>query len=218
MSILNIDKNEQIKLIAPVMLIVAVKILMNPMFMNKISIDIFGLHLLITESSFLYSLLFILLDISTVIYGTRNTYIIIVIGAIMDGMYSFGVYSTTFFGIPELYITGQELVYNKAIHSLGRTTWDLYVGGLMGSITTYFAEVSIFSYILKRIFKKSFLLSSFFSISLTILVHNAILYPYVIHDVDLMWKIYWSNFLVNLIFILVYTTILNKVFKKIYRR
>ena len=111
-----------------------------------------------------------------------------------------------------------SLEHTKAIHILASPTLHLYLGGLIGSIITYVTEVFVFSWVIKNIFRNNFILSSISSISTTILVHNLILYPYVISDKDLLWKIFWNNFFVNFILILIYTICLNTFFKRIYTK
>ena len=133
------SKNIPIRYILPIMLIVTVKLLCNVFFMNKIGFHLFNHYIVLTQSALLYSLLFALLDLSTIIYGLRTTYIIVILGAIMDGIYSFGVYSTIFFNTP--HITGHNFQNTLAIHHLALPTIKLYLGGLIGSTITYFAEI-----------------------------------------------------------------------------
>ena len=88
-----------------------------------------------------------------------HTYIIVLLGALMDGIYSFGVYSTSFFQIADPSTIGQHnFEKTSAIHRLADPTLYLYLAGALGSIITYLAEISLFNYLFTKVFRKNLFL------------------------------------------------------------
>jgi len=195
------------------MLLVTAKLMCNPLFMNRIGINLFGYDLLVTQSAFTYGLVFVMTDLCAAVFGLRQAYIIILFAMLMDGIYSFGIYSVSFFSIPST-IDPQYLDVTQAIHTLSMPTLTLFSGGAIASLITYLAEVTLFSFLFKRVFKENLFLSSTVAIASTILFHNLILYPIAINDKANLWKYFWGNFILDMAFVIVYTLICSFFFKR----
>ena len=203
----------QNKYIFIVMLLVTAKLMCNPLFMNRIGINLFGYDLLVTQSAFTYGLVFVMTDLCAAVFGLKQAYIVVLFATMMDGLYSFGIYSVSFFSIPAS-IHPQYLDVTQAIHTLAVPTFTLFSGGVIASLITYLAEVTLFSFLFKKVFKDNLFLSSTIAIASTILFHNLILYPIAMNDKANLWKYFWGNFILDMAFVIVYTLICSFFFKR----
>ncbi|AIT09972.1 hypothetical protein LO80_08325 [Candidatus Francisella endociliophora] len=196
-----------------VMLLVTAKLMCNPLFMNRIEFNFFGYDLLITQSAFTYGLVFVMTDLCAAVFGLKQAYIVILLATLMDGLYSFGVYSVSFFAMPENIGENYQAAIH-AIHTLSHPTILLFTGGMIASIITYMAEVTLFSMLFKKVFKNNLFWSSVVAIATTILLHNLVLYPIAIDDKANLWKYYWGNFSLDMLFVIIYTFICNLFFRR----
>lgn len=213
----NLSSKDFLKNIAPAALFITLKILCDPLFLNTISFNFFNINLVITQSSLVYAGIFIVLDVCSIIYGLKNTYKLIILAMVMDGIYSFGVYSSSFFHLADISIIGHNnYIRSNAIHQIAEPTILLFLSGILSTFATTIAEVSIFNWIYKKILKKNIFFSTIISVAIVILINNLIMLPIIIKDKNVIWSIYWSNFTVNMIFITAYTSIYLIFFQDIY--
>ncbi|GMN89963.1 VUT family protein [Francisella sciaenopsi] len=213
----NLESKQFIKYIAPTALFITLKILCDPLFLNTISIDFGGFHLVITQSSLVYAGIFVVLDVCSIIYGLKNTYKLIILAMVMDGIYSFGVYSSSFFHLADVSIIGDNNhIRSSAIHQIAEPTILLFLSGMLSTFVTNLAEVSIFSWIYKKLLKNNIFFSTIISVAIVILINNIVMLPIMIKDKSVLWTMYWSNFTINMIFITAYTSIYLIFFKNIY--
>ena len=190
------------------MLYVTFKLLSNALFMNHISINLHFTTLHITQSAMTYGFVFIILDAIFYICGKKIAIIIIFLGMLMDALYSYGVYSTHFFTAPEG-LTLHQNILTISIKQLSVPTWSLYYNGLVASIITYLAELFIFSFVINRIFKNQFFLSSILSVGITLFTHNLYLYYKMFGQYDDFHEILISNYLFDMTFIIIYSLLVS---------
>ena len=98
--------------------------------------------------------------------------------------------------------------YSKDVFSFAPKLSELWYMGFIASTITVIAEITIFSFFIKKINNTG--LSIVISTALTLFVHNAILDWHMIGDVQIIL----GNYLLNIIVVTVYAAIIHYISKK----
>jgi uncharacterized PurR-regulated membrane protein YhhQ (DUF165 family) len=196
---------------------IVAKIICDPLFMNQIELNVGFMNLHITQSTMSYGLVFILVDLIFFYCGRRTAIIVLFTGILLDGLYSYAVYSVGFFPIPYGTISHSALPNVLAIHQLADATWRLWAYGIIASSVTYLLELLMFGWLIKSVFKSNFFLSSLVSVTLTMTVHNYILYSNMFKSRTEFWNIYLSNLAVDITIVLIYSSLVT-LFVLLHRR
>jgi uncharacterized PurR-regulated membrane protein YhhQ (DUF165 family) len=199
---------------------ITAKIICDPLFMNQIELNLGFMSLHVTQSTMSYGLVFILVDLIFFYCGRRIAIIVLFAGILLDGLYSCAIHSVGFFPIPYSTISHATLPNVLAIHQLASPIWSLWAYGIIASSVTYLLELLVFGWLIKSVFNSNFFLSSIVSVTLTMTVHNYILYSEMFKSRAEFWNIYLSNLTVDISIVLFYSTavtifvMLHKKFKK----
>lgn len=207
-----LDAKSQNTLVALVMLYVTVKITCNILFFNRINLSFFSHNLKITEAAFLYPLVFVLLTWIASICTRKQSFYIVILGGIMDGLFSNLVFTAHLIAIPK-HLSVTEAYFTSTIHNISGEILKLYYNGVFASACSYITEVFLFIFILDKI--KTYWISSFLSISILLAVHGIICdYP-MFKVYPNTWNLIISNYSINLIILLIYVFIASYIKKLI---
>lgn len=171
------DRGLDIVVVVLVMLYISLRITCNILFFRPIDfhIPIMGYQIKVISSVFLYPLLYVICDLLSVISSKKLIIVIILTGTFCDGLYSFLTYIISTCSLPHL-TKPNELNFINAANLIAPRMWVLYYKSVLASIITTFAEVILFTFILKKIRNINF--SIIISVATVIIVHNLILnYP-----------------------------------------
>lgn len=189
------NENRVILLVFIVVILIAIRISINILFFNQISFSFFGSDIIFRQSALLYGSVFIIFNIITYLYGAKLATFLSIISSSSEILFAFLVYSANFVCIDES--ANQVGNQTRAIIELSEPLLKLTLSGALASLITYIAEIYIFSIILK-VFDKNILLVSFFSIFITILTHDLIMFPIMISVHEGLWRILFTTVTINM--------------------
>ena len=193
-----------------VMFYITSNIICDPLFFREIYFTISNRSVVFSSSALVYPLIYILCDIIYFYSSRRMVIIVILFGIIFDGLFSISLYFVSLQKIPHG-LTLHEVNLNNSINILGGNVFRLWYQGLLASIIAAFSEIFLFKFIFTR--SKSFFLSTFFSVILTILMHNLINDYNMYKTESNVWTLILANYLVNVVIILFYVLTFTIIFK-----
>ena len=202
------DQKQPILPLFLVMLFVTAKLICNAWFMNHVELDLGFVTLQMTQSAFSYGLVFILLDLIFIFYGRRNALYVIFLGMLMDGVYSGALYTTHLWVVPAG-LSQPELATTLASHVISERTWWLFFNGIIASAITYVLELFLFALLFDKVFKKKLFLASVTSVGITLAIHNGILYSRMFKGDPDLWRIYFSNYAMDMTFVFMYAVVVS---------
>lgn len=191
-----------------VMLYISSRITCNILFYRPIEFHIpfIGYQIKVISSVFLYPLLYVLCDILSVLLDKKLIATVVLMGTFCDGLYSFLTFLMSNLPVPHITKPG-ELNFINATNLISSKMWVLYYKSVFASIITTFAEVVLFTFILKKI--KNINFSIILSVTTVIVVHNLILnYPMLKHYGDAAHMIICGA-TIEILFLIFYTYIVS---------
>ena len=190
------------------MLYITLKVVCNPLFFRQVEfyLEFIKYPIKLTCSAFVYSLIYVVIDMIVVISNKKYAIFIILFGTICDGLFSGVHYFVSTIDVP-IIMSNTELIKTATINTLGSNMWSLFSHGLIASMVAAIAELLIFAYLYKKV--NSFFISTVTSVIVTLVTHNVITdYPMLKHEPD-FWLLIMHNLVINISIMIIYATIVS---------
>lgn len=199
--------NQLIWIVVISMFYVAVKLTCNPLFFRHVEVTIptlsFSTTIKVVSSTFIYPLVYVLSDLITALTNRKMAIIIIIVGILCDGFFSFGVYYVSLINIPTS-MTNTELKNADFVNYLGYPIWKLYYSGVLGSIITSITEIFLFNKLYRKM--QNFFSSTIISVIVVLIIHNPIAAFPIWSEPD-YWQVVTNGLIIDISFMIIYVLI-----------
>ncbi len=198
---MNMREVSIIPLIILVMIFLVSKLLASFWFYQIFHIHVFGVMLQVTGSAFIGVASFVILDFISQNYSRKIAGIILFMGILCDGLFSFGVYF-----IGNLHSDGglnqNEIANSILLMEMGHKLYLLYLNGVIATLITYISELVLFNVLIRKV--KLFSIASFVSIFVVKSIHTMIVVSGTLYDQANVHALILGNIIVNSIFSVIY--------------
>lgn len=198
------------------MMYATLKITCNPLFFRQIEFNLYFIDytLKLTGSALVYSFIYVISDLITLLSNRRFAIFIILFGITCDGLFSYIFHHLSTVDIPSV-MSATELLKTNSFNVLGADIWKLFSHGLIAATVASIGEVLLFALIYQKV--NNFFISTTLSVIITLLCHNLITdYPMLKHEPD-AWNLIAHNLLINISIMIIYASIIS-LFLKLEKR
>lgn len=197
-----------IALIVLSMVCITLKLLCNLLYFRHINFNIFNVNIICLGAAFFYSLIYIINDAIAFIGNRKIATIIIIVGTLCDGLYSYIPHFMEQLSTP-IGMSSVEISNNNAINQVGPHIFMLFVHGSIASIVAAVFELMIFTYFIERI--NSFTISTMISITVVLLFHNLITDNMMLYNAPDKWSIIFVNLGLNISIMFFYSIVVSMI-------
>lgn len=194
------------------MMYVTCKLVCNPIFFRQTNFNLpyLAYHFNFTCAAFIFPSIYVLSDVIVALTNRRIALIVVAVGIICDGLFSFLISYFSNMDMP-LVMSKSELLYNNSVNVIGTQMWPLFYDGLVATIIAATSEALIFSFLYKKM--NNFFISTISSICIILVMHNLITdYPALRHEPD-AWRIIIDNWIMNMSFMVLYSLLVVIIMK-----
>ena len=201
-----ITDNRILQLIPICMLFLTIKLIANFWFFRVFHLDLFNWHLKVSGSALLITGAFVLLDFSSKKFGSKVGVLMLIVGIVCDGFFSYGINFIA--NLPHSGSYNQfEQQNNILLQLLADRVVRLYNHEVFAAIISYSVELFLFNYLSKYI--SSFSLASFIAIFLIKSIHTILVVSGTLHGQSDVMQLIAGNILANTFFSIVYIGLIN---------
>jgi hypothetical protein len=192
------------------------KLTCNPIFFRQIEffIPFTQYQLKLVGSALIYPGIYVLSDALLALSNRKTTILIIIIGILCDGLFSWTITHISQLDIPTV-MSPNELTNTLAVNTIGSQMWTLYYHGVFAALAAAIAEILIFAALLKK--WRNFFVSTTVSVVITLVAHNLINdYAMLKSEPDALQLIF-HNLATNISIMIIYAAIVNLIMSVFFR-
>lgn len=181
----------------------------NLTYFNIYKVDLFGFDFIFSTSAITWPLAFAVLDMIAAKMNKYTAIYISIMISIVDGYFSTVPMLPHIF-IEHNYCPGANMnPYINYMYNLAPKIFELWWFGMIATIITSIAEILLFSFLIKNLFK-SVALSIIVSTAITLAFHNIILDFIMVGNM----RFILGNYIINVIVVTIYALIVSYIIKK----